>query len=592
MRRRRQTSASSIFISPKRFAFVASAVALLFCAVACRLYFLHVVRGPESVEATEKARNRFDLVKARRGDITDSRGNIMATSRPVIDLGVDQIDFKPTPENLEKLKTVASLLSIKPEEPEEKCSPKNAAPRRWEKLADSLPEPVYERIASLKIKGIYGNRKYVRAYPLGRLASHAVGFVNREFSPVMGIEKQFDFYMRGQDGWIETERDGRRRERPEFRERDVKPVDGLNVQITIDSIIQEMAQRQLAKIAREYSPEFASIIVSDPSTGYILAMASYPDFDPNDFNKFSQDALRNRAISDQYEPGSTFKIVPVSAALNEGAVGPEDRFDCNAQTAAYRGKTLRLPKEAHPMGTLTVRDIVKKSSNKGSAQLGMIIGEKTLYDYASAFGYGKKTDIGLTGEIAGTLRKVSEWDGLTITRLPMGHAVAATPLQVHCAMGVIANQGIYMQPQLVRRVYGPDGKTKILYPPRGIRRVVSAKIASLMGEMLSEVVSNDGTARRAQLKGFKVAGKTGTSQKIINGAYSTRQHVASFTGFFPAQRPRLLITVVVDSPKMTGVGYGGIVAAPAFREIAEQAAKYLGIQTDEEFEKKVAWKGL
>lgn len=174
------------------------------------------------------------------------------------------------------------------------------------------------------------------------------------------------------------------------------------------------------------------------------------------------------------------------------------------------------------MGTLTVRDIVKKSSNKGSAQLGMIIGEKTLYDYASAFGYGKKTDIGLTGEIAGTLRKVSEWDGLTITRLPMGHAVAATPLQVHCAMGVIANQGIYMQPQLVRRVYGPDGKTKILYPPRGIRRVVSAKIASLMGEMLSEVVSNDGTARRAQLKGFKVAGKTGTSQKIINGAYSTR----------------------------------------------------------------------
>ena len=239
-----------------------------------------------------------------------------------------------------------------------------------------------------------------------------------------------------------------------------------------------------------------------------------------------------------------------------------------------------------------MRDIVRKSSNKGSAQLGMIIGEKALYEYADAFGYGKKTDIGLAGEIAGTLHKVSEWDGLTITRLPMGHAVAATPLQVHCAMGVIANQGIYMQPQLVRRVYGSDGETKILYPPRGVRRVVSAKIAALMGEMLSEVVSDEGTARRAQLKGFKVAGKTGTSQKIINGAYSTRRHVASFTGFFPAQRPRLLITVVVDSPKMKGVGYGGIVAAPAFREVAEQAAKYLGIQTDEEFEKKVAWKGL
>ena len=174
----------------------------------------------------------------------------------------------------------------------------------------------------------------------------------------------------------------------------------------------------------------------------------------------------------------------------------------------------------------------------------------------------------------------------------MGHAVAATPLQVHCAMSVIANQGIYMQPQLVKRVYDNAGETKIAYPPRGVRRVISAKIATLMGEMLSEVVSDTGTARRAKVGGFKVAGKTGTSQKLVNGAYSNRVHVGSFTGFFPAQRPRLVITVVVDSPHLKGVGYGGIVAAPAFREIAEQAAKYLGIQTDEEFEKKVAWKGF
>ena len=398
--------------------------------------------------------------------------------------------------------------------------------------------------------------------------------------------------MRGQNGWIETERDGKRREQPQFRDRVVNPVDGLNVQLTIDSIIQEMVQRQLAKIAREYSPEFATIIVSDPSTGYILAMGSYPDFDPNDYNKAAPDALRNRAISDQYEPGSTFKIVPVSAALNEGLVGPEDKFDCNAPTATFRGKELRLPKEAHSMGILSVRDIVKKSSNKGSARLGMMLGEKNLYEYARAFGYGEKTGLGLVGEIGGTLHKVSEWDGLTITRLPMGHAVAATPLQVHCAMSVIANQGIYMQPQLVKRVYDNAGETKIAYPPRGVRRVVSAKIAALMGEMLSEVVSDTGTARRAKVGGFKVAGKTGTSQKLVNGAYSNRVHVGSFTGFFPAQRPRLVITVVVDSPHLKGVGYGGIVAAPAFREIAEQAAKYLGIQTDEEFEKKVAWKGF
>lgn len=592
MKRRKQTTASSIFISTGRFSFVAIIIAFVFCAVAARLYYLHVVRSQDSVQATEKARSRFDVIKARRGDITDSRGNIVATSRPLIDLGVDQIDFKATPENFEKLKTVAALLSMPFDEAVAKCSPKNTAPKRWEKLADNLPENVYEKIVELKIKGIYGNRKYVRTYPLGRLASHAVGFVNREFVPVMGIEKQFDFYMRGQDGWIETERDGRRREQPQFRERDVKPVDGLNVQLTIDSIMQEMVQRQLAKITQEYRPNFATIIVSDPSTGYILAMANSPDFDPNDYNKFEQNALRNRSISDQYEPGSTFKIVPVSAALNEGLIGPEDKFDCNAPTANYKGRALRLPREAHSMGILTVRDIIKKSSNKGSAQVGMLLGEKALYEYARAFGYGSKTDIGLVGEISGTLHKVADWDGLTITRLPMGHAVAATPLQVHCAMSVVANQGIYMQPQLVRRVYGADGETKIAYSPRGLRRVISAKIATLMSDMLAEVVTQTGTARRAMVKGFKVAGKTGTSQKIINGAYSTKHHVASFSGFFPAQRPRLVITVVVDSPQTKGVGYGGAVAAPAFGELAEQMAKYLGIQNDEEFEKKVAWKGM
>lgn len=427
MKRNKYTSASSIFIVPWRFFLVAGVIAFIFCAVAARLYYLHVIMGPESLKVAEKARDRIEIIKARRGNITDARGNIVATSRPLIDLGVDQVDFKPTPENIKKLKMVAALLSMDEKTLIEKCSPKDSAPKRWEKIADSVTEPVYDRILSFKIKGIYGNRKYVRTYPLGKLASHVVGFVNREFTPVTGIENQFDFYMRGQDGWMETERDGKRRERPEFRGRYVKSTDGLNVQLTIDSIIQEMAQKQLAKIADEYNPASATIIVSDPSTGYIIAMASYPDFNPNEFNKYSQDAIRNRAISDQYEPGSTFKIVPVSAALNEGLVGPEDKFDCNAPSALYKGKSLKLPKEAHAMGVLTVRDIVKKSSNKGSAQLGMLLGEKNLYDYASAFGYGKKTGLGLMGEIPGTLHKVSEWDGLTITRLPMGHAVARHP---------------------------------------------------------------------------------------------------------------------------------------------------------------------
>lgn len=461
---------------------------------------------------------------------------------------------------------------------------------RWKKIAENLDDATYDQIRELGIKGIRGDRKYVRVYPSGALMSHVVGFVNKEFSAEMGIEKQFDYYLHGQDGWIETERDGHREELAHFRSRDVPPTDGLNVELTVDSIIQEMAYREVRNIVSQFNPKSATVIISEPSTGYILGMASYPNFAPNEFNKYDQDALRNRAICDQYEPGSTFKIVSISGALNESLVGPDDVFDCGAATVTYKGRVLRLPKEAHKMENLSVRDITKKSSNKGSAHLGILLGEKKLYNYAHLYGFGEKTNIGLVGEIGGTLHEVKDWDGLTITRLPMGHAVAATPLQVHCAMSVIANQGIYMQPQLVRRVFDKKGATVMNYAPKALRRVISPKIATLMSEMLTEVVSDTGTARRAAVNGFKVAGKTGTSQKIVNGSYSNREHVASFTGFFPAQRPRLVITVVVDSPKMKGVGYGGIVAAPSFKNIAEQAANYLGIQSDVEYEKMVAWR--
>ena len=310
----------------------------------------------------------------------------------------------------------------------------------------------------------------------------------------------------------------------------------------------------------------------------------------------------NFAISGQYEPGSTFKIIPISGALNESLVGPDDEFDCSVTSMNYKGKNLRLPKDDHPIKRGSVRDIIKKSSNRGSALIGGILGGKKLINYAHAFGYGQKSGISLSGEISGTVNPLEKWDGLTITRMPIGHAVAATPLQTHCAMSVIANQGIYMQPQLVKRMYDNNGRS-INYSPRAIRRVITPKVATLMSEMLAEVPTKTGTARRAAIKGFKVAGKTGTTQKIIyktvqlpngktkrKGEYSNRHHIASFTGFFPANRPRLVITVIVDTPKLKGVGYGGLVAAPAFKEIGEQAANYLGIQSDEKFEKSVAWK--
>jgi len=576
------------------------ALCAAFCAVFARLYYLHVVKSQWSKDTVEQARNRFDKIDARRGDIVDARGNLLATSRPVIELGLDPERVLGTPEENEKFAKVAALLGISVSEITEKCRKGTYSVQtdegteircvRWRKIAENLDDTTYAKIQELKIKALYGNRKYVRVYPMNALVSHAVGFVNKEFEPQMGIEKQFQYYLKGQDGWRETERDGRRREVAQFRTREVEPKDGMNVELTIDVIIQEMAQREIKNIVDNYDPESATIIVSEPSTGYILAMASYPSFDPNNFNKYSQEALRNRAISDQFEPGSTFKIVPISAALNESLVTINDSFDCKSPTISYKGRLLALPKDSHPHDTLTVREITQKSSNRGVAHLAVLMGENKLYDYSKNFGYGAKTGLGLVGEIGGTLHAPKDWDGLTITRLPMGHAIAATPLQVHCAMSTIANQGIYMQPQLVKRVFDPSGADSINFPPVAVRRVISSKTATVMSDILTDVVSEGGTARRAEIEGYKVAGKTGTTQKLIDGKYSSTHHVASMTGFFPAQRPRVVITVVVDNPKMKATGYGGVVAAPVFSNIGTQIASYLGIQTDKDFEKMVAWR--
>lgn len=626
--KRKAAGGDILMYSRGRLASICAVVALLLCAIIARLYYLHVVRAPESVAETSRARERVEILPSRRGSITDSKSNILAISSPVITIGVDPKTFKfqigrdngltnrqiaaatvsqmsaykPSEQTRQKLREISELLNVPYERLCKLCTSEGS----WHKIAVVEDEDVYQQIRKLNVKGIYGNRKYVRKYPSGPLMSHIVGFVNREFQPVMGIERQFQYYLNGQDGWIETERDGRRAEQAQFRKRKVDPADGNNIELSIDLVIQEIVQRQMEKIAAAFHPEKAAIIVSDPATGYILAMSSYPNFDPNNYTKFKNENFLNFVISGQYEPGSTFKIIPVAGALNEGIIGPDDAFDCTATSMMYNGRQVRLPKDDHPLGPrATTRQIIQKSSNRGSAIIGGRLGAARLISYAKAFGIGEKTDIGLSGEISGTLLPLDRWDGLTISRMPIGHAVAVTPLQIHCAMSVIANQGIYMKPQLVKRVYDNKGQTVINYSPRAMRRVISPKVAALMSEMLSTVTISGGTARRAAIKGFEVAGKTGTSQKFIKakdlpplpdgtprkrGEYSNKKHVGSFTGFFPTKAPRLVITVVVDTPKLKGVGYGGIVAAPAFREIGEQLAVYLGIQSDEEFEKKIAWK--
>ena len=579
---------SKAFVSTARAALVSSAVAFAFCVLLGRLFYLHVWEQSELLEHVEGNRKMVQYVESRRGNVVDSRGNLLATTHTTIDLGVDPQSVRE--EDRAKLKELAVLIG-KPLAAVEKAidtktrkgQERAKAVRliKWAYLAKGLDEDTYDAVRALKIKGVYGNRKYSRTYPGKQLAAHVLGYVNHEETPVTGVERFFDYYLRGQDGWRETERDGRRRELAQFRAREVDPSDGLNVALSIDQMVQHIVEKEIERLAAEYNPKGISVIVSEPATGGILAMANYPTYDPNEFfntKKYPIETQRNRALTDLIEPGSTFKIVPAAAALNEGIVDPSDMFQTGMARVTYKGRSLKLPGDHHTYDSLSVHDIVVKSSNRGAAHLGLILGEQRLYDYAEAFGFGAKTGFDLGGEVSGTLHPVKNWDGLTITRMPMGHAVSATPMQVHSAMSVIANKGVLMEPLLAQRIFDHAGNDVVRFSPKAKRRVISADVAETVADMLVDVVGKNGTARKASIENYAVAGKTGTTQKIVNGRYSRRHHVASFSGFFPADNPALVITVVVDEPQSKGVGYGGSVSAPAFRTIAEACIAYMGIR--------------
>ena len=330
---------------------------------------------------------------------------------------------------------------------------------QWVKLAEGVDESVYEGdkvgrhgIKDLKIRGVYGNRVYRRFYPHNSLAAHVIGYVNQDGTPAAGVERYMDFFLRGQNGWRESERNGRRQELAQFQTREVPPIDGYDVTLSIDMYIQHMVEAELQRIADEYAPLKATIIVSDARTGFLLGLANYPTFNLNEFNKAPLDALRNYAVADVFEPGSTFKIVAASGALNDRLVTPDSAFDCRHR----RGGLPRAPPAA-AAGRSSGPDAHRGRDHQsfqqpGRGPAGHAAGRPALLRYTRAFGFGEKTGFPFGGEVDGLLAPPRDWDGLTITRMPMGQSVAATPLQMHYAMAVIADGGVLLRPQLFREV--------------------------------------------------------------------------------------------------------------------------------------------
>lgn len=569
-------------ISTGRFHLVFLTVLMAFCVLFGRLYVLHVSQADQYAGKIEKLRKSNSIIEARRGNILDRQGHLIATTRPRFTLAAD-----PFFVDLEKTNNIKNLAKILYTDPGSITTAINNCSSSYVVIDKNLDEEQYEAAKKLSIKGILLEPHYERAYSGNQMAAHVVGYLNKENVPCIGIEKSMNYYLEGQDGSRQTERDGRRRELAQFRNREVAPKNGMDVQLTLDVSIQSAVEEELDRIVREFQPQGATVIVSEPSTGYILGIGNRPTFDPNKFWEYDIKNQRNLAITDIYEPGSVFKVVTVSAALNEGVVTPEREFDCDIAKVRYRGKILKLPSDHDPLGIINVHKIVSQSSNRGAAHLGMMLGERRLYEYSRAFGFGKKTGFLMGGEVNGILHPVKRWDGLTITRLPMGHAISATPMQVHNSISCIANDGVLMSPQIVRRVL-ENGEQVVSFEPQQLRRVISVKTAVTMSKMLAKVVAPGGTATRARIEGYQVAGKTGTTQKIVNGRYVKNAHVASFVGYFPAENPRVVMTVVVDEPIRKGVGYGGVVAAPAFQRIGKEVIRYLGMEPIESQDKGIA----
>lgn len=550
-----------------------------FGAIFWQLGQLHLVRGPALAASAEDARRSLVPLEARRGDIRDSRGVLLAGTRPHVVVGIDPAFFRD--EDLPKLPELARILRVDPAEVKRAATTRyrseGGRPIRWVRLGQ-VDDATYDAALALRVRGFYGTRGFERHYPAESLAAQILGFINREGVAVMGVEQQMDFYLRGQPGWRISESDGRRRELAAFRVREAPPVEGFNVVLTIDSVVQSMVEAEIRALAEQFSPDGISIIVTEARTGAVLAMANYPTFDPNRFWEFPLENQRNRAVTDSLEPGSTFKIVPVAAALEERLLTPETLIHCSLPVVQYAGRSVRLPSDVRELGEIPLTTVVARSSNRGAAMIGMMLGSRRLHDYSALFGFGSRTNWPLGGEIAGRLHPVERWDGLTISRLPAGYAVSATPLQIHMATATLANGGLRQQPFLLSRVVDRSGANIMHFEPRAPVRVVSEETARTMADLLATVVSPEGTARRAALPGIRVAGKTGTSRKIIDGRYSRTDHFASFTGFFPAEAPELVVTVIVDNPRSSGVGFGGVVAAPAFRNIAEGLVRYFAIE--------------
>jgi cell division protein FtsI (penicillin-binding protein 3) len=534
-----------------------------FGCVSARLYYFQVIQYVELLSRAQRQQQHTIEVAPQRGAIFDRQMNPLAMS-----LGVDSVFAVPS--ELTQPQMVASLLApaLGVDADELRDRFQTARSFCWVKRRVTSKEA--SRVRDLNLKGVYFEREPKRFYPKGELAGQAVGYVGLDDKGLGGIEYTLDEQIKGKPGRVLLATDARRHT---FHSTEWAGMPGKNVVLTLDEKIQYIAEKALAEEVANAHAAGGTVIVQNPNTGEILAVANQPSFDPNKFAGSSAASRLNRAVGWVYEPGSTFKLIPVAGALEEKLASPTEMIDCQGGRIVLAGHTIHDDK---PHYVLSFTDMVAESSDVGAVKMGLRLGEDRLYRYIRAFGIGSKTGIELPGEERGLLQPPSRWSGISIGEMSIGQEAAVTPLQMVTMYSAIANGGILFQPRIVHDVF--LGSQHDDLPPAAGHRVLSEHTAETVRKILTAVVDH-GTGKSARLAGYTSAGKTGTAQKVdANGTYSHSLHIASFIGFAPATHPAVTILVVVDSP--VGVYYGAEVAAPVFRSIAEQTLGYLNVPQD------------
>lgn len=545
-----------------RLQWVAAGGALCWLALVGRLVQVQGVQHAEYVERAQQQHLRLVELKAERGSILDRRGEELA-------LDIQTASFYADPAFVDAPEEVAGHFARFSKDPEAMANLRRqlSSSRRFVYLARQLDEAAAAQARQRQFPGVYEFAETKRYCPSGSLAAQLIGYTDIDNQGNEGVEMAFDALLGGQQGAALSYVDARGAQVPGRQQEHKRPQDGCSAVLTIDGVYQDILETELRQAVENSGAESGMGIITVPGTGEILAMANVPLYDRGNPGGAPAQLRRNRAITDPFEPGSTFKTITAAAILEEKAATADERVFCeNGRFTLPNGDVVR---DSHPLGWLSFREVIEQSSNIGTMKTARRLQRKKFYEYIRSFGFGGKSGIELPAESAGLLRHAAQWSERSLETIAMGQEISVTALQLAMAVGAIANGGTLMAPRLLKEVVGPDGQMVKKMEPQPIRRVISPATAAQMRQILAGAVA-EGTGKRAQIEGVPVAGKTGTAQRVAPGGqgYASGQYVVSFVGFLPADDPQLLCLVVIDNPKRDK--WGGSISAPAFKRVMER----------------------